>query len=86
MQADGRVGRGKALQILAGEDESPRLNPVSYPTQFRCKFDPEKFNPWTIEKSFTQEIGSQPTTIRSNNKSEFVVEFSNEKESKLFLL
>ena len=47
--------------------------------------DPEKnkiFNPWVIGMSFTQEIGSKPATINSNNKSEFVIEISNEKESK----
>ena len=41
------------------------------------------FNPWAVEKSFTQEIGSTPATIRSNNESEFVIEISNEKESKI---
>ena len=42
MQADSRVGRRRALQILAGEDESPRSNPLSYPTHFRSKMDPEE--------------------------------------------
>ena len=86
MQADSRVGRQRTLQILAGEDESPRSNPQSYPTHFRCKRDPEKkpaFSPWAIEKSLTQEIGSKPATIRSNNESEFVIEISNEKGSKI---
>ena len=32
MQADTRVGRRRALQILAGEEESPRSKPQSYPT------------------------------------------------------
>ena len=46
--------------------------------------DPNKkrtFNPWAIEKKFTQEIGSKPATIRSNNESDFVIEISNKKES-----
>ena len=63
MQADSRVGRRRALQILAGADESLRSNPQSYPTHFRCKMDPEnkrKFNPWVIENIFAQEIGSKP--------------------------
>ena len=30
-----------------------------------------------------KEIGSTPTTIRSNNESEIVIEISNEKESKI---
>ena len=67
MQADRRVGRRSALQILAGEDESPRSNPHSYPTHFRWKMDPEKkmkLGPWAIEKSFTQEIGSKPATVK----------------------
>ena len=79
MQADNRVVRQRALQILAGEDESPRLNPQSYPTHFTCKMDPGKkrlFNPWAIEKSLTQEIGSKPATIRSYNESEFIIEIS----------
>ena len=44
--------------------------------------DPEKkikFDPWAIEKSFTQEICCKPATIRSNNESEIVIEISNEK-------
>ena len=76
MQADGRVGTRRALQILAGEDEFPRSNPQSYPTHFRCIMDPEnemKFNPWAIEKSLTLEIGSKPATIRSNNESDFLL-------------
>ena len=42
MQAESRVVRRRALQILEGEDESPRSNPHSYPTQFRCKMYPDK--------------------------------------------
>ena len=41
----------------------------------------KKFNPLAIEKRFTQEIGSKPATIISNNESEFIIEISNEKES-----
>ena len=80
------MGRRRALQILAEEDESPRSNPQSYPTNFRYKLDPEKkrkFNPWAIEKSFNQDIGSKPVTIKSNKESDFVIEISNEKESKI---
>ena len=39
MQADNRVGRRRALQVLAGEDWSQRSNPHLYSTQFRCKVD-----------------------------------------------
>ena len=42
--------------------------------------DPEKYgkiNPWAIVKSFTQDIGSNPATIRSENESQFVFEISN---------
>ena len=42
MQADSRVGRRRAFQILAGEDESPRSKPQSYHTHFTCKVGPEK--------------------------------------------
>ena len=48
--------------------------------------DPEKkikFVPWAIEKSLTRETGSKPATLRSNNESEFVIEISNEEESKI---
>ena len=65
LQTDSRVGRRRAHQTLTGEDESPRSNHQSYPTQFRYKMDPEKkitFNSWAIEKSFTQENGSKPAT------------------------
>ena len=50
------------------------------------KMDPEKkriFNPWAIERTFSQEIGSKPATIRSNNESELVFEILNEKERKI---
>ena len=36
-----------------------------------------------MEKNYTQEIVSKPATIRSNHKSKFVIEISNEKESKI---
>ena len=61
-----------------------RSNPQLYPTHFRCKIDPEKkrtFHPRAIEKSFSQEIGGKPATIRSNNESEFVIKISNEKKN-----
>ena len=80
------MGRLRDLQILTGEDESPRSKPQSYPTYFRCKMDPvnkRKFNPWAIEKRFNQEIGSKPATMRSNNESEYGIETLNEKESKI---
>ena len=85
MQADSIVGRRRALQIQAGEDESPISNPQSYPTPFRCEMDPEnkkKINPWAIKKSFAQELGNKPGTIRSN-ESEFVIEISNEKKNRI---
>ena len=66
MQANSRVGRQRALQIQAGEDESPRSNAQSFPTHFACKMDPENkitFNPWAIEKSLTQKK-------RSTNESQ----------------
>jgi len=80
------VGIRRALQILAVENKSPRSNSQSYPAHLKCKKDPEnkrKFNPWAIEKSSTQKIGSKPATIRSNNGSEFVTEISNYKKSKI---
>ena len=86
MQAHIRVGRQRALKFVAGEDESLISNPHSYPTHFRCKIDPDnkrKFSPRAIEKSFIRKIGSKPATIRSNNESEFVIEISNKKESKI---
>ena len=89
MQTDCRVGRQKALQILAREDGSPRSNHQTYPTHFRCKMGPEtksKFNPWTIDKSFTQEIGTKRATIRSTNDSEFFIENTNENNNKFFKL
>ena len=79
MQAESGLGRRRALQFMAGEDEFPRSNTQPYPIHFRCKIDPEnkrKFNPWAIEKSFSQEIGNDPASIRSNNKSELVIEIS----------
>ena len=76
MQADSRVGRRKAPRIMEGEDKSPSSNNHSNPTHFRCKLHLEnkrKLNPWAIESSFTQVIGSKLATIRSNNESEFVI-------------
>ena len=43
----------------------------------------KKIQPVAIENSFIQEIGSKHATIRWNNESEFVIEISNEKESKI---
>ena len=71
MQAASRVGRRRALQILA-EDESPRSNPQLHPTHFRYKMDTEKkrkFHPRTIENHLNQEIGSELATISSNHQS-----------------
>ena len=48
--------------------------------------NPEKkrtYNSRAIERSFTQEIGNKPATIRSKNESEIVIEISNERESKI---
>ena len=43
MQAYGRVGRPTALQVLTGEDKSPRSNPTSYPTHLmKFGFQKEK--------------------------------------------
>ena len=89
MLADNRMGRRRALQILAGEHESPRSHPLSYPAHFRFKKDrgkKKKINPWAIEKNFTQEIGGKPATIRSNNESEFVIESQTKKKAKFFQL
>ena len=47
--------------------------------------DPEKkrkFNKNLIEKSFPQKIRRKPITIISNNESQFLIEISNEKESR----
>ena len=57
IHVNSRVGRRTGLQILAGEDESPRSNTQSYPTHFTCKMNPEKkrtFNVWAIGKSLNQ--------------------------------
>ena len=79
MQADSREGMQRAPQILAGEDESPRSNDQTqlYPAHFRYKMDPENkrtLKLWAIEKSFAQEIGSEPATIWPNNKSKLIIE------------
>ena len=82
MLADIRVVRRRALQTLAGEEEFPRSNTQLYPTHFRCKVD-KKNIPWAIEKSLTQKFGSEFATITLVNESEFVIETSNKKESKI---
>ena len=43
----------------------------------------KKLNPWAKEKSFTEEVRSKPATIISYNEVEFVIENSNETESKI---
>ena len=76
MQADSRVGRRRALQIVAGGDESPRSNTQSFPTHFTCRMKQEKkktLNSWAVEKSLTQEIGSKLATIKTTNESEFII-------------
>ena len=52
---------------------------------FQIKIESRKYKknqPVGNRKNFTQEIGSKPATLKSNNKSEFAIQFSNEKESK----
>ena len=87
IQAESKVGRRRAIQMLAGEDESPRNNAISYPTHFRCKMitdENKKYNPWAIEKSFTNEIGKKPISIRSSAQpSEYIIEIAKESESKI---
>ena len=41
-QADSCLERQGNIQIVTREQKSPWSNPHSYPTQFRCKMDPEK--------------------------------------------
>ena len=77
MQTNSKVGMRSDLYFLAGGNESPRNNPISYPNQFVCKMDREmkkKFNPWKIKKCFTPAIGSEPVIVRSNGDSEFITE------------
>ena len=57
------MGRRLALQILAGKDESPRSNLNSYPTHFRCKFEPEnkiKLNLWAMERASPKISDANP--------------------------
>ena len=86
MQANSRVGRRRALRILAGKMslQDQTLNHTLHISDAKCIQKKERtFNPWAIEKCFTQEIGSKPATIRWNKESEFVIEISNEKECKI---
>ena len=84
MQADSKMGRRRALESIARENESTRSNTQIHPTHFNCKMDPEKkISTWAVEKSFTQENGCEPATMRPNNESEFFIEISNRKESKI---
>ena len=46
------------------------------------KWSRKKFNPWVIEKSFTQKIGSEPATIRSNNESKIALKSQTKKKAK----
>ena len=38
---------------------------------------------WAMEKTFNQETGIRPATIRLTNESEVVIEISNEKKNKI---
>ena len=67
MLTSSKVGRERAMQLTTRDDESPRSNPVSYPTHFICKMDEEiktKFNSWSIEKCCIQAIRNKPVGIR----------------------
>ena len=83
MQPDSRVKRLRALQSLQ-EKMSLQDQTLNHTLPITDANGPrkEKFNRCVIEKSFTREIGSKLYTIRPNNESEFVIEISNEKESK----
>ena len=68
-----------------GKDESPRSNPQTYLTHFRCIIYPKnkENQPVGNRKEPHPKSGSKPATIRSNNKSEIVIEILNEKESEI---
>ena len=62
-KAISRVGRRRAFQVLAIEDESPRSKPQSNPTHFRCKMDPENernFNLWQKKRASPMNLEANP--------------------------
>ena len=71
------MGRRSALYHLISEEKSSSSNPISYPTHFICEVNKKKkkkFNSSSIEKCFSQVIGSIPEGMRSNSYSEFIKE------------
>merc|ERR1719259_1557505 len=88
VQAKGRVGRRRTIQILSGEDETPANISTKFPTHFSCQMNPEKkkkFSPWLIERCFTQLLWGKPRSIRSKSESEFIIKVNNEDQSKAIL-
>ena len=76
------------MMMITWEEEFPATKPKKFPSHFSCQMDSEqkrKFNPWMIQKCFTQELGAKPRTIRSKSETEFILKVNNENESKAIL-
>ena len=61
MQADSSLGRRIALQILAGEEESQRSNPPSYPACFQMQNE-------SIKEQKIQLVGKRKELLPRNRK------------------
>ena len=69
---------------MSGEGTELTTNTKKYVSYFSCIMTLEGkifFNPWSIEKSITQKLGTTLKTIRSQSETKFVIEVDSEKGS-----
>ena len=73
----------RARQILENNCEYTQRPTQQYPTHFDCIMDESnkrKFTPWLLEKCIEKHIGSKPKSIRTVNKTTFIIEVCNKEQ------
>ena len=74
----------RARQILENNCEYVQRPTQQYPTHFDCKMneqDKRRFTPWLLEKCIEKHIGSKPKSIRTANKTTFIIEVNSKEQS-----
>ena len=81
-QSNSELERNRALKILTSVDEIVRSQGLRYLHRQNRQRQETKFNPWSIEKCFTNVIGNKPVSIRTSRDSEFFIEVWRESGNK----
>jgi hypothetical protein len=84
LQEKHKVGIRRARQMYAGEATTPQIeDKKQFTTHYHCKLDENnkrKITPWVLEKSINQATGEKPKTIRSLDKTAYVIEVNDERQ------